>query len=39
MSKMKPSVAMGRRVRYCRRCVMPDTRPRVVFDQEGVCNA
>lgn len=29
----------GRRVRYCTRCLMPDTRPRVVFDEHGVCNA
>jgi len=27
------------RIRYCSRCLMPDTRPRVVFDAEGVCNA
>jgi len=26
-------------VRYCARCLMPDTRPRVVFDANGVCNA
>ena len=26
-------------VRYCTRCLMPDTRPRIVFDSEGVCNA
>ena len=25
-------------VRYCTRCLMPDTRPRIVFDDEGVCN-
>ena len=25
-------------VRYCKKCVMPDTRPRIVFD-EGICNA
>lgn len=30
---------LGRRVRYCRRCLMPDTRPRIVFDRDGVCNA
>lgn len=29
----------GRTVRYCSRCIMPDTRPRIVFDDEGVCNA
>ena len=34
-----PAVAHGRTVRYCRRCIMPDSRPRVVFDADGVCNA
>lgn len=29
----------ARDVRYCTRCIMPDTRPRIVFDDEGVCNA
>jgi N-acetyl sugar amidotransferase len=29
----------GRSVRYCGRCLMPDTRPRIEFDAEGVCNA
>lgn len=24
---------------YCKKCVMPSTRPRIVFDKEGVCNA
>lgn len=26
-------------IRYCKRCVMPSSRPRIVFDDEGVCNA
>ncbi|HRY28805.1 MAG TPA: N-acetyl sugar amidotransferase [Elusimicrobiota bacterium] len=26
-------------MRYCTRCIMPDTRPRIEFDREGVCNA
>lgn len=26
-------------VKYCKRCLMPDTRPRIVFNDEGVCNA
>lgn len=29
----------GRRVLYCARCIMPNTRPRIVFDAAGVCNA
>ena len=24
-------------MRYCRRCILPDTRPGIVLDQEGVC--
>ncbi len=24
-------------MKYCKRCVMPDTRPGIVFDSEGVC--
>lgn len=26
-------------MKYCRDCLMPDTRPRIVFDDDGVCNA
>ena len=26
-------------VKYCKTCLMPDTRPRIVFDDGGVCNA
>lgn len=26
-------------LRYCRACVMPETRPGVEFDENGVCNA
>jgi N-acetyl sugar amidotransferase len=26
-------------MRYCQRCVLPDTKPGVVFDSEGVCSA
>ena len=30
----------GRKVmRYCKRCVMPDTRPGITFNEEGVCSA
>ncbi|MDD5072694.1 MAG: N-acetyl sugar amidotransferase [Candidatus Omnitrophica bacterium] len=24
---------------YCKRCLMPSTRPRISFDKEGICNA
>lgn len=26
-------------IRYCTRCVMPETRPHLKIDEEGVCNA
>jgi len=26
-------------MRYCNRCVTPDTRPHIVFNEEGVCDA
>ena len=26
-------------MRYCKRCVLPDTKPGVVFDEEGICSA
>lgn len=26
-------------VKYCKTCLMPDSRPRIVFDSVGVCNA
>lgn len=26
-------------VQYCKTCLMPNTRPRIVFDENGVCNA
>jgi N-acetyl sugar amidotransferase len=26
-------------MKYCKKCVMPDTRPGSVFDEEGVCQA
>lgn len=26
-------------MRYCTRCVIPETRPNIAFDAEGVCNA
>ncbi len=29
----------GGTMRYCKKCVMPDTRPGIVFDEEGVCSA
>ncbi len=28
-----------RHIRYCTRCVMPETRPDILFDDEGVCSA
>ena len=26
-------------IKFCKKCVTPDSRPRVVFDSDGVCNA
>lgn len=26
-------------IKYCKRCVMPDTKPNLSFDEEGICNA
>ena len=26
-------------VKFCKKCVTPNSRPRVVFDSNGVCNA
>ena len=26
-------------MKYCKRCTMPDTRPGITFDEEGVCSA
>lgn len=26
-------------MRYCKRCVMPDTKPDLLIDDEGICNA
>ena len=26
-------------MRYCKKCIMPDTRPETVFDEEGCCDA
>jgi len=29
----------GRQIAYCKHCLMPNTRPRIQFDEHGVCNA
>src|SRR4051794_38779594 len=26
-------------IRYCRRCIMPETKPDIFFDDEGICSA
>ena len=26
-------------IKFCKRCIMPNTRPRIVFDHNGICNA
>ncbi|MDY0193547.1 MAG: N-acetyl sugar amidotransferase [Aliarcobacter butzleri] len=30
---------LEKKMQYCKRCLMPDTRPRIVFREDGVCNA
>lgn len=30
---------MTKPIHYCRRCVMPSSRPGILFDQDGVCSA
>ena len=30
---------MNKTMRYCTKCMMPSIRPRIVFNEEGVCNA
>lgn len=30
---------MGKSIHYCTKCVMPDTKPDLSFDENGVCNA
>ena len=39
LDKPRPTPAGSREIRYCKRCLMPDSRPRIVFNAEGVCNA
>lgn len=29
----------ARSIIYCKRCLMPNSRPRITFDEDGVCNA
>ena len=26
-------------VEFCKTCIMPNSRPRITFDQDGICNA
>jgi|TARA_B100000315_G_scaffold169759_1_gene158331 N-acetyl sugar amidotransferase len=34
-----PHLKEGKMIRYCNRCVMPETKPDLLIDEEGVCNA
>ncbi len=36
---METKYTSQKAVRYCKTCLMPDTRPRITFDEEGICNA
>lgn len=33
------SQSKGRDIKYCKKCIMPSSRPRIVFDEDGICNA
>ncbi len=30
---------MVKHIKYCKRCIMPETKPDLFIDEEGVCNA
>ncbi len=41
-SRTAPRLRAGsapRHIRYCNRCVMPETRPDILFDENGLCSA
>lgn len=38
-SKERNGDTGAKKVIYCKKCIMPNTRPRIVFDDEGICNA
>ena len=37
--EMDKGVTMKQNIRYCVKCVLPDTKPDLSFDNEGVCSA
>jgi len=37
--EMDKGVIMKKHIRYCCRCVLPETKPDLSFDNEGVCSA
>lgn len=38
-SKREGGANGTREIKYCSQCLMPNSRPRIVFNEEGVCNA
>lgn len=38
-AEIKHSSEAARRIAYCKKCLMPNSRPRITFDESGVCNA
>ena len=26
-------------MKYCKKCILPDSRPNVILDENGICNA
>ena len=37
--KFKKLESEEKKMKYCTKCVMPDTRPGITFNEEGVCSA
>ncbi len=36
---MEVNIMQNRWIRYCKRCVMPETKPDLYIDEEGICSA
>ena len=39
MFKSSPEERGSREINYCSKCLMPNSRPRIKFDDDGICNA
>ena len=38
-SRLKTRSKTGVKLKYCTKCLMPETRPRISFNEDGICNA